>query len=218
LTELLLVLAVISLLAAVITPVALRVREKSRLATCTANLNQIAKAVLMYAKSQGDRFPAMTDPKPPGAWWWYKERVKQYAGLTGPASPNDKVFACPSDRGYEGTGQKGMPFHANPKYGFNSYVFNGVTLRGMPSLAGRTTASVLQPARTLMVMEWTAHAPLSWHKSLSGKADAPFYCDAESVVAFVDGHVKMVKIYYDGMNAAYTRDPIPGYDYKYSAD
>ena len=67
-------------------------------------------------------------------------------------------------------------------------------------------------------MEWAAHAPLSWHRSKTGKANAPFYRDAESVVAFADGHVSFTKMYYDGYNAAYTRDPIPGYDYKYSGD
>ena len=46
----------------------------------------------------------------------------------------------------------------------------------------------------------------------------PFYCDAQSVVGFVDGHVSFSKIYYDGYNAAYTQDPIPGYDYQYSAN
>ena len=47
---------------------------------------------------------------------------------------------------------------------------------------------------------------------------APFYNDAQSVVGFVDGHVAYTKIYYDGINAAYTRDPAPGYDYQYSGD
>ena len=65
-------------------------------------------------------------------------------------------------------------------------------------------------------MEWTAHGPLSWHRSRTGKRNAPFYNDAESVVGFVDGHVDLVKIYHDGYNAAYTRDPIPGYRYRYS--
>jgi hypothetical protein len=67
-------------------------------------------------------------------------------------------------------------------------------------------------------MEWTAHAPLSWHKSKTGKRNMPFYCDAESVVGFVDGHVALTRIYYDGYNAAYTQDPIYGYDYQYSGD
>ena len=67
-------------------------------------------------------------------------------------------------------------------------------------------------------MEWTAHAPLSWHKSRTRQKNTPFYNDAETVVGFVDGHVKLVPIYYDGMNAAYTRDPIGGYEYQYSGD
>jgi prepilin-type processing-associated H-X9-DG protein len=67
-------------------------------------------------------------------------------------------------------------------------------------------------------MEWTAHAPLAWHKSKTGRNNMPFYCDAQSVVGFVDGHVSFSKIYYDGYNAAYTRDPIRGYEYQYSGD
>ena len=65
-------------------------------------------------------------------------------------------------------------------------------------------------------MEWVAHAPLSWHRSRTGRANTPFYNDAESVVGFVDGRVALIKVYYDGLNAAYTRDPAPGYNYKYS--
>jgi prepilin-type N-terminal cleavage/methylation domain-containing protein/prepilin-type processing-associated H-X9-DG protein len=216
LTELLVVLAIITLLAAVLLPVITRVQAKSRLTVCTANLNQVAQAVLKYAQANQQTMPVMVN-KPPGGWWWYKEQVKQYAGLSGPSAP-DKVFACPADRGYDTGADKLAPFHADPKHNYTSYVFNGINLPGMPNIGGRPVAAIQQPARTLMVMEWTAHAPLSWHKSLTGRANAPFYSDAESVVAFVDGHVKLIKIYYDGMNPAYSRDPIPGYEYKYRAD
>jgi hypothetical protein len=30
--------------------------------------------------------------------------------------------------------------------------------------------------------------------------------------------VSLTRIYYDGFNAAYTQDPIDGYDYQYSGD
>jgi hypothetical protein len=93
-------------------------------------------------------------------------------------------------------------------------VFNGVTLYGTPNIAGWKLPNLQQPKRTLLVMEWVAHAPLSWHRSKTGKANAPLP-DAESVVAFADGHVNLTKIYYDGYNAAYTRDPIPGYEYQH---
>ena len=91
-----------------------------------------------------------------------------------------------------------------------------MTIPGVPNIAGWKLSAVTLPQRTLLAMEWTAHAPLSWHRSKTGRANSPFYCDAQSVVGFVDGHVSFSKIYYDGYNAAYTRDPIGGYTYKYS--
>jgi hypothetical protein len=91
-----------------------------------------------------------------------------------------------------------------------------VTLPGVPTVAGWQVGSIVDPRKTLLMMEWTAHGPLSWHRSRTGRRNAPFYRDAESVVGFVDGHVALVPIYYDGFNAAYTRDPIAGYSYRYS--
>ena len=67
-------------------------------------------------------------------------------------------------------------------------------------------------------MEWTAHGPLSWHNSRTGARNAPFYDGAQSVVTFVDGHVDFIGIYYDGINPAYSRDPIQGYAYRYSGE
>jgi hypothetical protein len=147
-------------------------------------------------------------------WWTYKEQVKSYAGLQGPPSVNDTVFACPSDRGYTDS----KPFSRNPRFGFCSYVFNGVTLPGMPNIAGWKTTEVKQPDKTLLVMEFCAHAPFSWHYSKTGDRNMPFYNDAQSMTAFVDGHTAFTKIYYDGYNAAFTRDPVPGYTYKYSGN
>ena len=91
-------------------------------------------------------------------------------------------------------------------------------LPGIPNIAGRKLDSIPKPQRTLLTMEWAAHAPLSWHRSRTGRANTPFYNNAESVVGFVDGHAALVKIYYDGLNPALTRDPAPGYDYQYSGD
>ena len=134
--------------------------------------------------------------------------------MTGSASAADAVFACPNDRGYSDP----IPFHANPRFDYGSYVFNGITLPGIPNISGFRVNAIRQPVRTLLVMEWCAHAPLSWHHSRTGLRNTPFYCDAESVVAHVDGHVSFSRMYYDGYNAAYTQDPIPGYDYQYSGD
>jgi type II secretory pathway pseudopilin PulG len=217
-TDLLVSLAVVSLLAAVVVPMVVRSKAKSRLELCHSNVKQVSRAVLEFAGEHDQTLPKMEGSPAPGGWWHYKEQVKGYLGLNGPPSMAEKVFACPDDRGYDDGMDKPQPFSRSKKHNYTSYVFNGVNLPGVPSIGGRTLASIKQPSRTLLVLEWTAHAPLSWHSSLTRRANTPFYNDAQSVVGFVDGHVAYVKIFYDGINAAYTRDPAPGYDYQYGGD
>lgn len=217
-TDLLVTLATLSILAALLVPMFVRMRTTSRLAQCIGNLKQVNRAVLDYAAAHNQTLPSMEGKPAPGGWWHYKDEVKGLLGLTGESSSQDKVFACPDDRGYGDGGDKPTPFARSKKHNFTSYVFNGVNLPGVPNIGGRTVESIRFPDRTLLVMEWTAHAPLSWHRSLTRRENTPFYNDAQSVVGFVDGHVAETKIYYDGINAAYTRDPAPGYTYKYSGD
>ncbi len=211
--DLLLTVAIVLALTAVALPCLKQQRAGSRRATCTANLKQLNRAMQQYADEHAGALPSRSIG--PGAlWWFYKELVKGYVGITAPSSPADKVFACPDDRGYE----EPVPFWKSAKFDYGSYNFNGVNLPGVPHIAGRTVASIQDPKKTLLMMEWTAHGPLSWHRSKTGSKNHPFYNDAESVVGYVDGHVDFIKIYYDGMNPAYARDPIPGYNYKYSGD
>lgn len=217
-TDLLMSLAGLALIAAVAVPIVVQQRRESRLGVCLGNLKQISQATLAYAAANDQTLP-VTEPNPtPGGWWHYREKIKSHLGLSGPASTSERVFACPDDRGYgEGT-EASQPFSRSRKHLFTSYVFNGVTLPGTPNISGRKLESIAAPDRTLLVMEWTAHAPLSWHRSRTGRSNTPFYKDAESVTGFVDGHVALTKIYYDGLNPAYTRDPAPGYSYKFSGD
>lgn len=213
LTDLLVIVACLSLVGAILLTTLAASRAKTTLAACTANLGKVNQAVLQFGADNHQRLPALAADDKRNVWWWYKEQVKSYAGLRGESSASDTVFACPSDRGYSDP----IPFYKNARFDFTSYVFNGVTLPGLPNIAGFPLAAINQPKKTLLTMEWTAHAPLSWHKSRTGRKNAPFYCDAKSVVGFVDGHVSFIPIYYDGYNAAYTQDPIASYDYQYSA-
>jgi hypothetical protein len=184
-------------------------------ALCQSNLQQVARAVVMYSDEHAKRLPGPSPSSSGGEqWWFYKEQVKGYLKLTGPSSASDTVFACPADRGYS----ESIPFYRTARFDYTSYVFNGVTLPRIPNVAGWPVSSVVSPAQTLLVMEWAAHAPLSWHRSRTGQKNAPFYRDAESMVAFTDGHAALTKMYYDGYSAAYTRDPIPGYKYRFSGN
>jgi hypothetical protein len=218
LTDLLVSAAVIAILAAVFVPVGVSHSRASRLAVCLGNLKSVNGAVLQYAQNHEQTLPSMEGSPAPGGWWYYKDKVKDFLALGGPSSPEERVFACPDDRGYGDSAEAPVPFCRSKKHNYTSYVFNGVDLPGVPNINGRRIDSIVAPDRTLLVMEWTAHAPLSWHRSRTGHSNTPFYTDAESVVGYVDGHVALTRIYYDGLNAAYTRDPAPGYQYKYSGD
>jgi Tfp pilus assembly major pilin PilA len=212
--DLLVVIATLAVIAAIAYPLTLKNQARARQVQCMSNLNQVNRAVLLYAEENQGTLPAFPQTSKEPVWWFYKELVKSHAGLTEKSSAQDKVFACPDDRGYTDP----LPFWRNPRFDFTSYVFNGVNLPGMPNLAGKKINTIKQPTKTLLTMEWTAHAPLSWHNSRTGNKNAPFYNNAESMVGFVDGSVKFIPIYYDGIDAAFTRDPIPGYDYQWSAD
>lgn len=218
LTDFTVTLAVLSLLAALVLPKVAKARSDTRMAACLANVRQVNRAVIDYAEDHERTLPRMEGAPIPGGWWHYKNQIKGYLGLTGPSSPNDKVFACPDDRGYGEGAEKPQPFWRKKKHNYTSYVFNGVNLPGVPNVGGRELSTIREPAKTLLVMEWTAHAPLSWHRSRTGRANTPFYNDAESIAGFADGHAALIKFHYDGLNAAYTRDPAPGYQYKYSGD
>jgi len=213
-TDLLVMLAALSLVGlAIVVPVVNAGRTARRM-QCGANLQRVARALLDFSADHDQRLPD-ADPSFPGdLWWWYKERISPYLATTGRVGSVDGVFACPDDRGY--TDPK--PFCRSSRFASNSYPFNGVVLPGIPNIAGRAVATVRQPRLTLLVMEWPAHAPLSWHASRTGRRNQPFYADARNMAGYVDGHVDFTKFYYDGYNAAYTQDPIVGYDYKYSGD
>jgi hypothetical protein len=217
-TDLIMTLAGLSLVVTVLVPLLVTQRREARMAVCVGNLKRINQAVLQFAAANNQTLPSMEGSPAPGGWWHYREKIKSYLGLSGPASPAERVFACPDDRGYGDGIEPTVPFWRSKKHVYTSYVFNGVNLPGIPNLGARKVESIAGPERTLLVLEWTAHAPLSWHRSRTGQKNTPFYRDAESVVGFVDGHVALTKIFYDGLNAAYTRDPAPGYLYKFSGD
>lgn len=213
LPDLLVILAVISVLAALSVTIAISVKEKARLAVCLENQQKIGKAILAFSEDNSKALPGPSSPKD-NIWWTYKEQIMSYAGLKGDPSVKDTLFACPNDRGYTDS----TPFCRSSRFQFNSYVFNGVTLPGMPNVAGCFTYNIKEPDKTLLIMEFCAHGPYAWHYSKNGNQNTPFYNNAQSMAAFVDGHAHFTKFYYDGYNAAYTKDPPPGYDYKFSGN
>jgi len=112
----------------------------------------------------------------------YKQLVKNYVGLKGASSAQDRLFACPADVFYYGYMFGKRPGHtswegyvpeswcAQSNSDYSSYVFNAGNLFNptnsafRPGIAGMSLSSIMHPSRTVLVAEAPALIPFSWHQ------------------------------------------------------
>jgi prepilin-type N-terminal cleavage/methylation domain-containing protein len=206
LIELLVVMAIIAILAALLLPTLSRGKNSARRTSCVNNLRQLNLAIRLYADDFSDSLPVLPDanPYPNGVGAYYKQLVKGYLGLTGPASPNEEVFICPSDQ----------IFRTQVRHAFTSYTFNGYEVR--PGTIARITGSKLSaiksPTKAVLAGEVPAFFGGSWHPVVNGA-----YRDAKDVMGFVDGHADFVRIYWDGIanSEPANYEPPAGYAYNW---
>jgi prepilin-type N-terminal cleavage/methylation domain-containing protein/prepilin-type processing-associated H-X9-DG protein len=91
LTEMLVVIAIITILTAVLFPVFAAAREKARQTACISNEMQLGLAILQYTQDYDELFPwgyTFSDGSSGGAGW---------GGLVYPYTKSLKVYACPDD-------------------------------------------------------------------------------------------------------------------------
>jgi prepilin-type N-terminal cleavage/methylation domain-containing protein len=116
LVELLTVIAVIAILAAILFPVFARSREKARTASCENNLFNIGLSLRLYAADHDGGYPPVNDDLSP---------------LLGKYTIDKRVFICPSSS--EATIPMGAP--ADPTLGLGSMM----SMPGAPPGAGKGT-------------------------------------------------------------------------------
>jgi prepilin-type N-terminal cleavage/methylation domain-containing protein len=235
LVELLVVIAVIGILAALLLPALERSKLSAQRSVCVNNLKQVGVAIKMYASDHDDTLPGAS--KPPNDYWktngidiWnvYKSLVKNYVGLNGQSSPNDKAFVCPADIFFnfvKSNSYVAHGLHEDARSDFSSYNFNTGNLRTndagtgnlFPGIAGLKESSIVEPTKTILVGEMPAWIPFSWHNPQHTLQ----FENAMDQLNFVDGHIGYIPIYFDTSKTnsgtySLASDPPASYEYKWS--
>lgn len=187
LLELLIVIAIIGILAGVLLPALAQAKEKAKRTACGNNLKQINLATRLYADDNRESLPVLPNPNPypNGVGAYYKQLVKGYLGLSGPAVPDEKVFVCPADR----------TVCTQASHAFTSYTFNGYEVgpNAIPRITGQKLSTIENAVKAVMVGEFPGFWGGSWHPPVNR-----LYTDAPAVMSYVDGHVRPAKIYWNG--------------------
>jgi prepilin-type N-terminal cleavage/methylation domain-containing protein/prepilin-type processing-associated H-X9-DG protein len=158
LIELLVVVAIIAILAAILFPVFAQAREKARQTTCQSNLQQIGKALAMYASDFDERLcPTRTTGQIGviNSYEWI--RTGTWDHLVQPYIKNAKVFQCPSwdvtapTPGSLAFEEWPLTYGMNYRLGqFSPTVLNDAPLLWFDSI---TISQVRRPADTIHVVD-----------------------------------------------------------------
>lgn len=234
LIELLVTVAIIGILAALLLPVLSAAKNRARRTTCLNNLRQINVGIRLYSDEWSDKLPSVRSQQTNAILYAYKKLIRSYVGGGSVPSPQDELFACPSDTFYYGSDGRGdVSFELTSQHvqGWSdnsSYAFNGNQFTNLPQhqvaavlgISGRKASSIKHPANTILVAEGPALDPYSWHepKLPIGDPKSGLFTNAMDMVSFVDGHVSYIKMYWDGKSLSLAYNPPAGYDYQRSGD
>lgn len=192
--ELLIVMAIMTILASMLLPVFARAREKGRMSACTSNMRQLHEAITMYASDYDGVYPAQARSASvevsfhqcgSGVDAWSGTSAPNWAKSIFPYVRNYQVFVCPSyitwipeaDRAVE-------PL---------SYIMNG-------KAAGQPQDAATDPAQTQLLFDWqfiTSEAQVNPFPNNWGGYSVAWYWGWAGHsgcynVLYQDGHVKAV--------------------------
>lgn len=201
LIELLIVITIIAILAAILFPVFSRARENARRSSCQSNLKQIGLALMQYTQDYDERLVRGDDQGAP-------IRL-HYAELLMPYIKSEQVFRCPSAAG---TSNECNPFNRFPvSYALNNMyegsnswrLFNAViptSLAAIQDVTGTVFAGDARNQTTAIDFcyqvtvnpVYSAGPPVTFGAALQG-----LYVERHLDTAnwaFLDGHVKPMRI------------------------
>lgn len=192
LTELLVVLAILAVLAAVLFPVLHSAREKAWETTCASNLHQLGLAVEMYLQDNDETFPVSFVAGREGPDLSWRESVQPYVRNTG-------ILTCPASE-HRGPKADELPPEARASYALNAWLSPpDLTARGGGRGEPAALGAVGDSSGTIMLCDaGYSNAPvaLDWDHYLAlGMQEQPLPTERHHGAAnfcFVDGHVKMM--------------------------
>ena len=192
LIEIIVVITVLGVLAAILVPVIASARASARSTHCVSNLQQLGRAFAVYAQEHNNCLPAPVDPAGTGTPWY--AAIHPYAGRpwTGDMTRLAPVFSCPTWQALD----TNVPAVDNIGYSMSAQ------LGSVPSLTRPVPiASIAQPSRTVLLLEMsgpesivfpTTAAPgpafAAWYTSTHGAQGCERH-DGSANYLFVDGHV-----------------------------
>ena len=164
LIEILIVVAIIALLAAILFPVFSRARENARRSSCTSNLKQLALGMLQYAQDYDERYfcSQLYPPIVVGGVTIQAASSGYWFNLLAPYTKNTQLFHCPdvSNTPYiaalwsnynwniTGTYNNGNP--ATKGNGFGFTYWDPTTPTGTITVA---LSEVSEPSNTILISE-----------------------------------------------------------------
>jgi len=192
LIELLVVIAIIAILAAILFPVFAQARERARSSSCLSNVNQLGKAILMYAQDYDARLPLCN-------YQWVGTNPNAGANtptfaldLSQPYMKNEQILRCPSD---------GSPYQRKYSYAYMFRSGGSYYDASIPVFRhlgySVPLENVKRPANMVLVMDWDytnsqALNPLPGAVKFSDTGPAARHFEAANAV-FMDGHAKPMK-------------------------
>jgi prepilin-type N-terminal cleavage/methylation domain-containing protein len=191
LIELLVVIAIIAILAAILFPVFARAKSQALKTQCLSNMNQISKAITMYADDNSDKTPMAWGPQGFDPWTYtWRERILPY-------TKSNEVLICPIPLAFHRPGKSRTDVKNPSHYGMNVYLAYFWNYKGWCKLS-----QVHHPTQTILVSEnidgdWAAEP---WDNGSTGAEGQfyPYHSDGDTkggVFIFCDTHAKFISVF-----------------------